>query len=75
MSVWLKSHAHGPIWSERENIGSHPERQDALIANIFASPPLPTMIQTLTTYGQFDGQRQAELQKTYAKTQLLSCRS
>ena len=41
----------------------------------FASPPLPTMIQNLATYGQFDGQRQARLQKDYAKTRLLSCQS
>lgn len=40
---------------------------------ILASPPLPETIQALSTYGHPDMQRQAELQKTYPKTQLLSC--
>lgn len=40
----------------------------------FASPPMPAVIQTLSTYGHSDRQRQAELQKAYPKTQLLDCR-
>lgn len=39
----------------------------------FTSPPVPVMIQTLSTYGHSDRKRQAELQKAYAKTQLLNC--
>lgn len=40
---------------------------------IFASPPMPTKIQNISTYGHPDRQRQAELQKAYPKTQLLGC--
>ncbi|MEM9165257.1 MAG: hypothetical protein AAGC54_19615 [Cyanobacteria bacterium P01_F01_bin.4] len=39
----------------------------------FSSPPPPEMIQNLTTYGQFDEQRRATLQKTYPNAKLLSC--
>ncbi|MBW4661697.1 MAG: hypothetical protein KME15_23755 [Drouetiella hepatica Uher 2000/2452] len=42
---------------------------------VFASPPLPEAIQALSTYGYSDLYRQAELQKTYSKTQLLGCHS
>ena len=42
---------------------------------VFSSPPQPEAIQTLSTYGHFDLQRQAELQKTYPKAQLLGCHS
>jgi hypothetical protein len=36
--------------------------------------PRPNMIQTLHTFGLHSPQRQADLQKTYARNQLLSCR-
>ncbi|MEO1402912.1 MAG: hypothetical protein AAFV72_16915 [Cyanobacteria bacterium J06635_1] len=37
-------------------------------------PPTPTTVQTLTTYGQFDKQRQTVLQKSYPNAKLLGCR-
>ena len=40
---------------------------------VFTSPPIPATIQTLSTYGHADLNRQAELQKTYSTTQLLGC--
>ncbi|NJO39199.1 MAG: hypothetical protein HC769_12695 [Cyanobacteria bacterium CRU_2_1] len=42
--------------------------------DVFVSPPMPAVIQTLSTYGHSDKQRQTELQKAYSKTQLLDCR-
>lgn len=42
---------------------------------VFSSPPSPDVIQNLTTYGQFDGRRQAELQKVYSKIKNLGCYS
>jgi hypothetical protein len=42
---------------------------------VFASPPPPEVIQALSTYGHSDLHRQAELQKSYPKTQLLGCHS
>jgi hypothetical protein len=40
---------------------------------VFSSPPQPETIQAISTYGHPDLHRQAELQKTYPKTQLLGC--
>jgi hypothetical protein len=42
---------------------------------VLSSPPLPETIQALSIYGHSGTNRQAELQKAYPKTQLLSCRS
>ncbi|NJR64768.1 MAG: hypothetical protein HC772_04665 [Leptolyngbyaceae cyanobacterium CRU_2_3] len=41
---------------------------------VLSSPPIPTVIQNLSTYGQSNEQRQAQVQKAYPKGRLLQCR-
>lgn len=47
---------------------------DDLSQEKFSSPPKPSLISQLSTYGRPNLKRQSQLQKTYPKAQLLSCR-
>ncbi|MFM7407085.1 MAG: hypothetical protein ACKO3K_10575 [Cuspidothrix sp.] len=48
---------------------------DDLNQEKFSPPPQPSVINQLSTYGRANVKRQSQLQKTYPKSQLLSCRS
>ncbi|MFM7363357.1 MAG: hypothetical protein ACKO11_02390 [Cuspidothrix sp.] len=47
---------------------------DDLSQEKFSSPPKPSLISQVSTYGRPNLKRQSQLQKTYPKAQLLSCR-
>ncbi|GCL35735.1 MULTISPECIES: hypothetical protein [Sphaerospermopsis] len=47
---------------------------DDLSQEKFSLPPQPSVISQLSTYGRPNLKRQSQLQKTYPKAQLLSCR-
>ena len=42
---------------------------------ILSTPPIPTKVHTLATYGEVDSQREENLRSRYSKTQILSCHS
>lgn len=42
---------------------------------ILLTPPSPTTVLALSTYGQVDSQRQADLQEKYPTTRILGCHS
>ncbi|NJM98656.1 MAG: hypothetical protein HC800_17205 [Phormidesmis sp. RL_2_1] len=42
---------------------------------VFESPPLPTIVENLNIYGQFDPHRQKLLQQRYGQTQVIGCHS
>lgn len=46
---------------------------DDLSQEKFSPPPDPSIISQLSTYGRPNLKRQSQLQKTYPKSQLLSC--